>query len=126
MERIANPLFVGSNPTGDSSSCLNANKKIDNNMSKDKEYKYVRINVIFNNSTFQSMWLELSDDETHEIILQISEFGTSKLESLKVPITESRFIIISREQLDMSLLELEFSNRRTKTSSEPTVTMING
>ena len=32
-------------------------------MSKDKEYKYARINVIFNNNTFHSMWLELVDDE---------------------------------------------------------------
>lgn len=94
-------------------------------MDKDKEFKYARMNVIYNDKTFTSIWMELSDDEVFNVIHNISINGTSNMESLKVPLSETRFMVISREQLDNSLIDIELSNRRTKAEPKSKVTMIN-
>jgi len=93
---------------------------------KNKEFKYAKIIAYYNNHRFESMSLELEDDEIYDLILSISEHGTGGLNALKLPITDSKFILLSREQLDVTVLEISFANRRSKPKNMDNTYMITG
>lgn len=87
-------------------------------MSKNKEYKYAKIKAHYDKVIYESTWLELDDAENYDLILAISENGTSVLNALKLPLSDKKFILISREQLDCTILEISFSNRKTKSEND--------
>lgn len=93
-------------------------------MKDDIIFKYARIKVVYNKMNFYSMWLDLDEDENEIIIHTLSDQGTSGMKLLKIPVSDSKFIIISKEQLDNSLIVIELSNRRTAKKTDEEITMI--
>lgn len=91
---------------------------------KNNEFKYVKIRVQYNEQLYESMWLEMNNENHQELVYSISENGTTDLNALKIPISERSFIVISREQLDNSVICFNFSNKKTKTPKRNI--MING
>lgn len=82
---------------------------------EEQTFKYAKIHVIYNNTTYSSIWLDLRDNEYYnEIIFTISEFGTSNIEALKIPRDNNSFMVFSREQLDYAIIEIQLANKRTK------------
>lgn len=93
---------------------------------KELEYKYVKFSIDYNNKIISSMWLDLTNTEIYNLVLEISENGTNLIESFKLVLSENKFVVISREQLDVSLIEVEFSNRKTKPKTKPKTELIKG
>lgn len=93
-------------------------------MKDDIIFKYARIKVVYNKMNFYSMWLDLDEDENELIIHTLSDQGTSGMKLLKLPVSDFKFIIISKEQLESSLIVIELSNRRTSKKSDEEITMI--
>ena len=65
------------------------------------------ISVIYNEMLFESIPLELNDPLNSELVHKLSEEGTSDMKMLKFPTEETKFVIISKEQLSNSIVEIE-------------------
>lgn len=77
-------------------------------MGKLKMKTYAVITILYKNKKHKSILLDIEDDKTNiELVTLISETGTSKLAMFKLPISETKFMIFSREQLDECLFEIE-------------------
>lgn len=80
---------------------------------------YAVITVIYDDFAFESIPLDLEDPVNSELIHKISEEGTSKLTMLKFPTTETKFVVISREQLDSCIIEIEIIEIPSEPVKEP-------
>lgn len=65
------------------------------------------ISVIYNEMLFESIPLDLEDPLNSELVHKLSEEGTSDMKMLKFPTEEAKFVIISKEQLTNSIIEIE-------------------
>lgn len=72
------------------------------------EEKYFGIiTLIYNGNEYVSLPLDLNVDANTKIIMQLSENGTTELSMLKIPLSESSFIIFSKEQLNVSIVKID-------------------
>ena len=68
---------------------------------------YAIITVIYKNLEYESLPLDLDEDSPiNDIVMTLSEEGTSKLQMLKLPMDENSFMIFSKEQLIESLIKV--------------------
>lgn len=76
---------------------------------------YAIITILYNDKRHQSIPLDIDNDaDNRELVTLISEQGTTKLSMFKMPITDNKFIIFSREQLDNALFEIEITEKITR------------
>ena len=65
------------------------------------------IKIYHEKNEYTSIPLELEDSHAHtQLIKDISDLGTSHLKMLKIPTSELSFVVISREQLNNSVIEI--------------------
>lgn len=86
--------------------------------------EYAIIKIYHGENCYESIPLELEDNHPHtQLVKDISEKGTSHLKMLKLPISLSSFIVVSKEQLNNSVIEIviiekEIKQTRTKRKTD--------
>lgn len=78
--------------------------------------EYAIIKIYHEKNVYQSIPLELEDNNPHtQLIKDISDLGTSHLKMLKIPTSDVSFVVISKEQLNNSVIEIEIvDEKKTK------------
>lgn len=92
-----------------------------------KKDVYAVISATFEGVKFESIPLLLSDDdktESTQTVKYLTERGTSDLTMFKIPISASKFVIFSRQQLDKTLFFVEIGEhlspeQKKSTKSSP-------
>jgi len=79
------------------------------------EYAIIKIN--HGGNCYESIPLELLDNNPHtQLVKDISEKGTSHLKMLKIPVSLTSFVVVSKEQLNNSVIEIVITDKTTKKS----------
>ena len=84
--------------------------------------QYAIIKVHFKGEVYKSIQLDITEDqENRELVTTIAEIGTDKLSMFKMPLTDTKFLVFSRKQLDECLFEIEIKDKtiRTRKKKEP-------
>lgn len=84
--------------------------------------EYATITVHFKGNKFKSLPLDVTNDaENRELVTTIADIGTDKLSMFKMPLTDVKFLVFSRKQLDECLFEIEVKPKTTrgKKAKEP-------
>lgn len=90
-------------------------------MTNEKEQtNYAIISLTYKGTIYKSIPLELSEKNPYymELVYQISESGTNGLSILKLPTSETKSEIFSREQLNESIIGLEILDNLPKTPKQ--------
>lgn len=81
--------------------------------------KFAVITAYYKDKKFVSIPLGLTSDGANmKLILALSETGTSGKTMLKFPTSETSFVILSREQLDETLIEVEILDSVLKKNTD--------
>lgn len=73
-----------------------------------KKNPFAIISAIYKGNKYTSIPLELKpNSENIKLVLTLSESGTTTSTTIKFPISETKFMIFSKEQLDETLFEIE-------------------
>lgn len=70
--------------------------------------KFAKLTAIYKNERYTSIPLELVDNSDNvKLIMTLSDFGTNTTNMVKFPITQTSFIVFSKEQLSETLFIVE-------------------
>lgn len=73
--------------------------------------KWIKLTALWKGQKFESSPIELNDNdpnsESAKSIIKITQDGTSDLDMFKMPLSDSSYIIFSRQQLDETLIIAE-------------------
>lgn len=89
-----------------------------------EDSRWAKISIIYIDNTYESIFLDLKDDENLQKLMLISEYGTSEMNQFKLPTSKSSFMIFSREQLDHCIFELELFKTKPRKKKTDKVEMI--
>ena len=101
-------------------------------MSNNDTTTHAIIKVTVFDKEYSSILMDIENDEdNHKLVQIISEQGTSHLSMFKMPVSESSFVIFSREQLNSAVFEVTIVDkpnpkkritlRKTKSVEDTTV-----
>lgn len=80
--------------------------------------EYATIKIYHENNVYESIPLELEDSHPHtQLVKDISEMGTSHLKMLKIPTSDTSFVVVSKEQLNNSVIEIVINTETLKKTS---------
>jgi hypothetical protein len=75
------------------------------------------ITAIYRDRVYKSLPLDLAIHENIKTIMDISENGSNHLQSLKIPVSYTRFIVLSKAQLNETVLDIEIHPERKQSSN---------
>jgi hypothetical protein len=89
--------------------------------------KFATITAIYRGERYKSIPLELVENSDNiRLVITLSEQGTSASNMLKFPISQTSFMIFSREQLNETLFEVEiFDGEKITTKTKKKETLKN-
>jgi len=71
------------------------------------------ITAFYRDKTYRTLPIDLGSQSNIQMIMDISENGSNHLQSLKIPLTNNKFIVLSKAQLNETILEIEiFGEKR--------------
>lgn len=77
--------------------------------------EYAIIKIYHEKNVYESIPLQLEDSNPHtQLIKDISDLGTTHLKMLKIPTSDLSFVVISKEQLNNSVIEIVIVPEKTK------------
>ncbi len=65
------------------------------------------IKAYYREKTFTSIPIDLSSQANIQFVMDISENGSNHLQSMKIPLSNINFIVLSKAQLSETVLEIE-------------------
>lgn len=65
------------------------------------------ITAYYRDKTYASLPIDLSTQSNIQFVMDISENGTNHLQSLKIPTSNNNFIVLSKAQLNETVIEIE-------------------
>ena len=71
------------------------------------------IKAFYRDKTYESLPINLSETSNIQMIMDLSENGTNHLQAFKLPLTNDKFMVFSRIQLDETLLEIEIIPKKS-------------
>lgn len=89
-----------------------------------EDSRWAKISIIYIDNRYESIFLDLKDDENLKKLMLISEYGTSEMNQFKLPTSKSSFMIFSREQLDHCIFELKLFKTKPRKKKTDKVEMI--
>lgn len=82
--------------------------------------EYAIISVYYKDKYFKSLPIDLSVKDHLKMVTDIAQYGTNDFKMFKLPLTETRFVVLSKSQLDETVFDIEIINelpKKTKTKA---------
>lgn len=73
------------------------------------------VTAYYRDKTYKSIAIDLNQQANIQYIMDISENGTNHLQSMKIPLSTTHFIVLSKTQLAETVLEIEILTYQSET-----------
>lgn len=84
------------------------------NLQKEEKNKFAVITAIYKDKKYTSIPLELvQDSDNMKLVMVLSESGTELTNIIKFPVSDKKFVVISKSQLYETLFEVEIMDAPT-------------